>query len=131
MGVRFPSVFSNAFIGPLPASGAETICYTTSPISEPVDNAQVLIFWGFSYIPGTANTSATFTLRRGPLLTSPTFQAGLWTTTVVAGNAIITSGAYADSPGVVAGQQYTLTIQQGAATGAGTFRDGYLMAMVL
>jgi hypothetical protein len=131
MGVRFPSVFTNVFIGPLPANANETIVCTTPPINEPIDNAQVLLFLGFSAIAGTGQTSAAFNLRRGALVTSPTFQAGAWAILTTAGSAYAYCCAYADSPGVVAGVQYTLTIQQVGATAAGTFRDCFLIAMVL
>ena len=131
MGVRFPSVASTTFIGPLPASGVETLLLTTPPINEPIDNAQVLLQWYASITAGTSTTSFQFRIRRGTLITSPVVFAGNSFVTVVATQNYIASGCYPDSPGIVAGQQYSLTIVQGAATGAGTFLDGALVAMVL
>jgi len=131
MGVRFPSVASSTFIGPLPASAAETIILTTPPISEPVDNALVNLFWCANILAGTGTTALVFRIRRGATLTGAVVGAGPWTHTLAAAASGILSWADFDGPGVVAGQQYTLTISQTGATGAGTFNDGTLVAMIL
>jgi hypothetical protein len=131
MGVRFPSVASNTFVGPLPANATETVILTTPPINEPVDNAQVLLLWFTSITAGTSTTSFQFKIRRGTTITGTVILAGTCFVTVVAAQNYISSGCYFDLPGIVAGQQYSLTIIQGAATVAGTFLDGALMALVL
>jgi hypothetical protein len=131
MGVRFPSVASNTFVGPLPANATETVILTTPPINEPVDNAQVILLWFTSITAGTSTTSFQFKIRRGTTITGPVILAGTCFVTVVAAQNYISSGCYFDLPGIVAGQQYSLTIIQGAATVAGTFLDGALMALVL
>jgi hypothetical protein len=131
MGVRFPSVATTTFIGPLPASAAETLVFTTPPINEPVDNAQVLILWSAVITPGTSTTSLVFRVRRGTLVTSPLVNAAGWGFTTVAANLLFCSGWYPDNPGVVAGQQYSLTVVQTADTVAGAFVDGSMIAMVL
>lgn len=131
MGVRLASVFTTTFIGPLPASAVETIVLTTGAISEAVDNAPILIFWFASILTGTANTQLQFRLRRGTALTGALVGTPPWTNTAGAAIQSIASGVYVDSPGVVAGQQYTLTVVQASATGAGTWNDGCLLAMVL
>lgn len=131
MGVRFPTVTTNTFIGPLPASAAETLCLTTPGISEPIDNGQVIILWTASITPGTSTTSLVFRLRRGALVTSPLVNLTTFSFTTVAANLTTVSGWYFDSPGIVAGQQYSLTVVQTADTVAGTWVDGALLAMVL
>lgn len=131
MGVRFPSVQSSTFVGPLPASAAETIVCGVGPLNPSIDGAPVLIFWSMTYTPGTSNTAAIFTLRRGNTLAGVAFQLQPWQTPVTAGARVIASGWYPDSPGVVAEQVYILTIQQVAATVAGTLPDVSLIAMVL
>lgn len=131
MGVRFPSVASNTFVGPLPANATETVVLTTPPINEPIDNAQVLLYWMADITAGTAVTSHIFRIRRGTTTSGVLIGLGSWADTVVAGAFLLSSGAYADNPGVVAGQQYSLTVVQSAATGAGTWLDGALIAMVL
>jgi hypothetical protein len=131
MGVRFPSVASNTFIGPLPANATETVILTTPPINEPVDNAQVILLWFTSITAGTSTTSFQFKIRRGTTAAGAVILAGTCFVTVVAAQNYISSGCYFDFPGIVAGQQYSLTIIQGAATVGGTFLDGALMALVL
>ncbi len=131
MGVRLPSVASTTFVGPLPASAAETVILVTPPISEPIDNAQVILEWQASITAGTACTSLVFRIRRGTLATGTFIGANAWSFTTVAANLTTVGGLYVDSPGSVAGQQYALTVVQTAATGAGTFSDGCLLAMCL
>jgi hypothetical protein len=131
MGVRFPSVATNTFVGPLPGTAAETVVLTTPPINEPIDNAQVLLFYAIDISPGATVASHVFRLRRGPLATSPLVNVVNFVTTVTTPARLESSGMYFDFPGIVAGQQYSLTVVQTAATGAGNFNDGVLIAMVL
>lgn len=131
MGVRNPSTFSTTFIGPLPASAVETLCLTTGPIEGPIDNAAAILLWTASITPGTSTTSLVFRLRRGPLVTSPLVNLSTFSFTTVAANLLTVSGCYVDLPGVVAGQQYSLTVVQTADTVAGVWVDGALIAMVL
>jgi len=42
MGVRFPSVSSTTFIGPLPASAAETALITSPTLNLSLDNQVVM-----------------------------------------------------------------------------------------
>ena len=131
MGVRFPTVASNTFVGPLPASAAETVVLTTPGISEPIDNAQVLLLWTASITPGTSTTSLVYRLRRGTTTAGTLVNASTFSFTTVAANLTTVSGWYFDSPGTVAGQQYSLTVVQTADTVAGAWVDGALIAMVL
>jgi hypothetical protein len=131
MGVRFPTAYSNTFIGPLPASAAETVLLTTPPINEPIDNATVLLFWSACITAGTATTFWQFRLRRGTTTGGTAINVGVWQLNVTAAQAFNPSWWYFDNPGIVAGQQYSLTVVQSGATGAGTWNDGALVAMVL
>jgi hypothetical protein len=131
MGVRFPSVATNTFVGPLPASAVETVVLTTPPINEPIDNAQVLLFWMANLTPGASTTSLVWRLRRGTTTAGVALGLTTWGFTTAAGNFVTNSGWYFDFPGVVAGQQYSLTVSQTADTVAGAWADGALIAMVL
>lgn len=131
MGVRMASVFSTTFIGPLPANANETLVFTTGPLGLAVDNAAVLLFWTCSITAGTSTTGLAYRLRRGNLVTSPLVNVSSFLNTTAAGNTQVTSGVYADQPGVAAGVQYSLTVAQAADTVAGVFVDGCLMAIVL
>jgi hypothetical protein len=131
MGVRFPSVQSNVFIGPAPASAAEFAVVTTPPFSPPVDNGIVYLHWFMKFLTGATTTALVVQLRRGSgvagtvvNLSSAAFSIG------AAANGIL-SASYFDSPGVVAGLQYTLTCQQTGASGAGVWGDQALLAYVL
>jgi hypothetical protein len=131
MGVHFPSVSSTTFIGPLPASATETVVLTTPPINLSLDNAQVIIHWFVDILAGTNAASHIMRIRRGTTTGGTLIGASAWFNSVTAGNQVSASGTYVDTPGVVGGQQYSLTIVQSAATGAGTFNDGALVAYVL
>lgn len=131
MGVRFPTAYSNTFVGPLPASAAETVVLVTPPINEPIDNATVFIFGAFSLTVGASSTSISVNLRRGTTAAGALVNTASFAMANTAAATIAVPFTYFDNPGVVAGQQYCLTVQQNAATGAGTWRDGSLMAMVL
>jgi hypothetical protein len=131
MGVRMASVFSNTFIGPLPANANETLMFTTGPLGLAVDNAPVMLFFIGTVVAGTSTTSHNYRLRRGTLVTSPLIHTAAFAQTCAAGNTVVVSGCYFDLPGVAAGLQYSLTIAQAAATVAGVFSDGALLAMVL
>lgn len=131
MGVRLPSVFTNTFIGPLPANANETIIFQLPPISPQIDNAPILFFWCLDVTGGTTATGHVVRIRRGTALTGALVMVLNMVTTEVAGARNVASGVYFDTPGVVAGQQYVLTLSQTAATGAGTFNDGAFMAACL
>jgi hypothetical protein len=131
MGVRFPSVAVTGVGNALPASSAETVVYTTPPINEPIDNAQVMLFWSYTLLAGTGTTAVTFKLRRGLLVTSPLIHVNNFSNPLAAAANGIFAGCYADNPGIVAGVQYSLTIVQTGATANGVNADGCLIAMVL
>src|SRR5260370_39032327 len=130
MGVRFPSVSSNTIIGS-PAAAAETIIATSPALTIPLDFAQVLLFWFILLTIGTAGNAVTLRLRRGTGVTGAVVNIGGGATTAVATNVVALSGSYADTPGAVAAQQYTLTAQIAAATAVSTVTDVSLIAFSL
>jgi hypothetical protein len=129
MGVRLGSVFSNAIVGS-PALAAETIICTTGALNLAVDNAQVLLVGFVEITIGTSGVSLTLRLRRGAATSSTLINVGS-AATVAATNVVRHSICYADSPGVVAGVQYSLTAQVGSGAAASNVSDVGLMAMVL
>lgn len=131
MGVRLATVTSNTFVGPLPANATETVVLTTPPISMALDNAQVLILWDANITLGTSTTSLVFRVRRGITTAGALVIAAARTQTLAAGAGGQVCGWCFDSPGVVAGQQYCLTVVQTADTVAGVWNDGEMLAMVL
>lgn len=131
MGVRFPSIASTTFVGPLPASGAETVILTSPPLTLPLDFSQVIILWGCSILAGTGTTQFLFQLRRGTTAAGALLNPQSWGVQITAGNPDSCSGVYVDTPGAVTGQQYSLTAIQTGATAAGTFRDGSIVAFAL
>lgn len=131
MGVRYPSVQTNTFIGPLPANANETVVLTTPPLTLPLDGATVLLLWMGSITAGTGTTSMFYRIRRGTTTGGVLVNVGQWVTTTVAANLLCMSGWYFDTPGGVAGQQYSLTVAQIAASGAGIWSDGALLAFAL
>lgn len=131
MGVRYPSVFSNTFIGPLPAGAAETVVLTTPPLTLPLDGAAVFIIWCANILTGATTTFLNFNIRRGTTTAGTVIHLQSFAVPVTAGSKAQGAGCYFDTPGAVAGQQYTLTVSQQAATAAGTWEDGALLAFAL
>lgn len=131
MGVRFPSVFTQVFIGPLPANATETVLCTTPPFSPPLDNAPIFFQWFCTILAGASVTGHTFRIRRGTTAAGAFIGAGAWVDTAAAAVQRNHSGNYVDTPGAVGGAQYSLTLVQTAATGAGTLTDVYMLAFSL
>jgi len=131
MGVRLASVFSTTFIGPLPANATETLVLTTGPIGLAEDGAAVILLWTCNITTGTSTTSLKYALRRGPLVTSPLVNVSTFAQTSAAGNFTNATGVYVDNAAGVSVPQYSLTVVQTAASVAGTFVDGCLLAFVL
>jgi len=131
MGVRLASVFSTAFIGPLPATAAETLVLTTGPLGLTEDNAAVILLWFGCVLAGTSVTSHVWRVRRGPLVTSPLVNANPWQNAAIAAAQTCSAGVYVDNAAGVSAPVYSLTVVQTAASAAGTFEDGCLLAVVL
>lgn len=131
MGVRFATVASTTQANVLPANATETVICTTLGINEAVDNAQVVLVWMSNITTGTGTTALVHRIRRGTAITGTSIGFNTWINSVTAGNTVHLSGVYVDSPGIVAGQQYSMTVQQTGATAAGGLNDVCLLAMVL
>jgi len=131
MGVRNATAITNTFVGPLPATAAETVILTTGPIQPAPDNSFVFLAWQATILAGTSVTSHVFRIRRGTTAGGTLIGAVGWQNAAIAAAQTTTGGFYFDLPGVVAGQQYSLTVVQTTASAAGTFEDGALIAMVL
>lgn len=131
MGVRFNSVFSTTFIGPLPASAVETVLVTSPPLTPAIDTAAIFLFWTFALLAGTGTVSATLTIRRGTSTAGANITPGGFVQAIAAGANGLFSGVWVDTPGAIAGQQYSLTITQNGATVAGTPGNVAMLAFSL
>lgn len=129
-GVRLAAAASSVVLASPPASTAETAIVTTPTLSPPLDNAAVLIQWYWQGVWGTGTTAVNVNLRRGSGTAGTLINNG-GGITVTAGNQFIISGCYVDTPGAVAGMQYTLTLTGQGTTGAGSSVEGCMMAFVL
>lgn len=118
MGVRFPQVATTAFIAAPPASGAETVWMTTPPLNISLDFSQILLFWGGDITTGAGTTSFQTTVRRGTSTAgTQIYQTGQLPVATAGQHAFI-SGVFADVPGAVAGQQYSVSVTGNGTTGA-------------
>src|SRR5258708_3089060 len=116
MGVRFPSVSTTTILGTLPANGAETIIATTPPLNLPLDFAQVILLWYFLGNSGASTTALNFILRRGTTVAGTLINV-ISGALVTAASGVRFSGCYVDTPGAVAGQQYSLSESGVGTTG--------------
>ncbi|MBZ5569458.1 MAG: hypothetical protein LAN64_16620 [Acidobacteriia bacterium] len=129
MGVRFATVASTAIVAS-PGAAAETIICTTPPINLFADNALVSIWWWFNMTLQATVSTVAFKLRRGPT-TSDTQINRTAAFTWAGGSTCFYSGCYVDTPGVVAEQQYCITVTCNSAGGASLVNDVCLACMVL
>lgn len=130
MGVRLPTAASITLTTTVLTQNTETAFVTTPPLNLPFDNAQVLLFWYCDIAVGGSTTAMRINVRRGVDITGTLINVGA-NRTVASANIREFSGVYIDTPGAVAGVQYTLTALQTSAAGNGVFNDGSLVAMVL
>lgn len=128
MGVRYPSAVTNTFIGPLPANANSTIVLTTPPMLLTVDSPQVLLFFCADITAGTTVTRHIFSINRNNVVA--VFAVNL-VRQAVAGARDLMMGCYLDNAGLASSVFYSLAVQQFGATGAGTWNDGCLIAMLL
>src|SRR5437868_6296431 len=130
MGVRLPSVVSTTILNSPILTTAETIVVTSPAINLSLDFQALLIFWYANIAAAASTTSVIARLRRGAALTGTVINvASLTVATASAG--FSTSGCYVDTPGAVAGQQYSLTLALSAASANSAVNDVALVVMGL
>jgi len=113
-----------------PTGSAETVVVTTPPLNLPLDFATVFVFWYVAALTGINTLTQTLRLRRGSLVTGALVNVSQNWTIAASVNSIF-PGMYIDTPGAVAGLQYSVTYQGNGATGNATIGDVCLMALVL
>jgi hypothetical protein len=105
--------------GVVPVNAAETAILTSPPISTSGPSSIVRVKGVINWVTGGSTTSVVVRLRRG---TDATGTALAVASQVTVGAALAVNVALncTDTPGEVAGQQYTLTAQQTAGAGNGS-----------
>lgn len=130
MGARWPSVQSNTLLNMPIVTTAETAIVTTPALSPAFDGGVIYLAWFFVGLLAAGVTSMTVRIRRG----SGTAGTSITATAAVAATAATISqlsGCYFDTPGIVAGQQYTVTLALAGAGANTTLSDACLIAYAL
>ena len=130
MGVRYPGLGSNAITNTTITTTAETIVATLPALNLAIDYEMVLLFWYAVLTTGAGTTALTARLRRGSTATGTAVN----TPTAIAASAstaVNLAGSYIDTPGIVASQQYVLTLQATGASGNATVADVCISAICL
>ena len=107
---RFADVFVQGGAANVPAAGTEGVLMTTPPLNLPFDNQPVCIIGYYGCVPGAGVTGLAFAVRRGTTITA-ILVAGTSTlayAVTAAANQSFTVMVI-DTPGIVAGVQYSLT----------------------
>ena len=130
MGVRLASVGQSSAAAITLPTTSETLILTVGPLSPCPDNAQVLLFWWVEMTPGAATTTMTIKLYRAASISGGAFVIHN-NKDLTVGNVMSDAGCWADSPGIVGGQSYTMSVTQALATGNGSVTNATLIAMVL
>ena len=130
---KFVIVFANGVSGNVPAAGTEGVITSTPPLSPAFDNQPILVFARIEVTPGAAVTNIQLKLRRGVgIAGTDIFGGNTANISVTAGAPLIMPIFFVDSPGIVAGQQYSLTaIATGGAAGSVVQASACLFAMCL
>lgn len=114
MGVRFPSVFSTTVLNSPVVTTAETIVVTAPPFSPPIDLGSVFIYALVVGGGAASTTNTTLRLYRGTT-TGGTLVGVPLISSWGAGTKFM-SAYWVDQPPIVAGQQYSVSWQNAAAT---------------
>lgn len=97
----------------------ETVALVTPPVSTTYGSDAIEIEGKLNVTAGTGTTACVLRIRRGNGITG-TIVGVAETDTLAAGSSESFPLEGVDTPGDVAGQVYSLTVQQTAATGNGT-----------
>lgn len=89
------------------------------------------MIWAFvNWTVGASTTATQFRIRRGTTITAPSITANT-TITSPAGTFAVYTIVYVDSPGAVAGVQYSLTAAQIGGSGSAPISDICILAVAL
>ncbi len=130
MGVKNASVASTTIVNAAIVGNAETVVVTTPTLNLPLDGAMVFLFAMVLWTPGAGTTSSSLRLRRGTGTTGTVVNIPT-AYVVVAAQTTYSVLLYPDTPGIVAEQQWSLTIGTAGATANHSVSDVAMIAMVL
>lgn len=129
-GGRMPFVFANVALAS-PQNAVETVVITTPALNPSLDNANVLVYGGMIINAiGTAGTQLTCRIRQGTTVTGTVVSPNV-AFTVIAGNQYTASQMVIDSPGAVAGIQYSMTGTVANASANSTVGGAFILALAL
>lgn len=130
MGFKNVTATNGQLLGTVIVTTTELQVAVVTLPTLPFDFAQVLLFASITITSGTGTTAFQARIRQGNGITGlPIYNSG--NLSITAGNTGAAPLVGFDTPGSVAGQQYSLTVQQVAATGNGTVISASLVAMAL
>lgn len=107
----------------------ETVVATISGVTLPRAGMPVAITYAGTLLTGATTTGVTVRCRRGVDATG-TLVGTAETPNVAAAAPVDLAGAYVDQPGELANASYVITVQQTAATAAGTSQAAVAIALV-
>lgn len=111
---------------------AETIAATGNELPIPYVNGKVIIRGFILFTVGTDATSVTVRVRRGTSITSTLVSGAVAVTQGVAAAAVVAIPFYAvDIVGALGTVQYSVTVQQAAATANGSIVDAVINTEVI
>lgn len=112
--------YENQLSGTVPVvTTTETVALVTPPVSTTFGSDAIEIEGMVNLTAGTGTTAAVLRIRRGNGITGTVVRAAD-TDTIAAGSSESFLVQGVDTPGDVAGQVYSITIQQTAASANGT-----------
>jgi hypothetical protein len=107
----------------------ETAAVTSPPVTPSTDGGEITITGVVNITTGTGTTAVTVRVRRGNGVSGALVGETMPHTLAAAASADI-AFQVTDTPGAVAGQQYTATVVQTAASGNGTVNNASISVTV-
>lgn len=105
------TTFNQMVTGVAIVNAVETTALTTAPVSSSLDGDSICIEGNLNMLTGATTTAVVIRCRRG-VGTAGALVGVAETFTIGAAANFTNSFQFVDSPGSVAGQQYTVTAQQ-------------------
>lgn len=129
-GGRVPFVIGTGPLNNL-VNAVETVMLTTPPLNPGIDSAVVLLLASAVISPFGASTTALVARFRQGTTTAGALVGSSTTTTTAAGNSLNATQIGIDTPGAVAGMQYSFTGSAAAAAANSTVGSGVMIALAL
>jgi len=130
MGVRWPSNGNSNAGGLVIPATVPTVALLSAPLNLSIDNQQVLLQWYLAVTWGGDITSVVLKIIRGSTAGGTLLNSGV-TVQVTSADTLVLGGCWTDIPGIVANQQYAVTLTTAGGVADSTVADASIALIAL